>query len=775
MTGAGEVGNIAGICAVKQMAVPRALAAVTVSAVVCAGQAQEFLQDCIESTMDHQAEKPYLLLISIHGLIRGHDLELGRDADTGGQTKYVVDLVKTLAKRDDIGAVDLATRRIVDPDLSDDYAREVEPLGPRARIVRLDCGPPGYVAKEVLWDHLDSFADNLLEWLDQQPRLPSILHSHYADAGYVGVRVSNQTGVPLVHTGHSLGRDKRRQLLAKGHRREHIETAYNLTRRIEAEEEVLANAALVIASTRNEVEEQYELYDYYQPERLAVIPPGTDLRQFRPPDRKATDVRFAKELKRFLRKPDKPMILTLSRPDERKNIVTLLSAYGESVSLRKQANLVIVVGNREDIRDMDSGPQAVLTEILMLIDNYDLYGQVAVPKRHRPAEVAEIYRLAAILGGVFVNPALTEPFGLTLLEAAASGLPLVATENGGPTDIIGACRNGLLVDPLDSGSIARALQQLLGNQDLWHTCARNGLQGVRKHYSWQAHTEGYLDAVRPLFDRREPLPRKTTERGPMHYHDRSLFSDLDQNLLGNPTGLRQLIEVLHDHRRSASFGIATGRQLTSALAVLKKYAIPMPDVLITGLGTEIHYGRDLTADDAWADHIDHLWSPKAVRRLLDGLPGLILQPRREQSHFKVSYHYDPGKAPAVDEINALLRQEEQTVNVIHAFGQFLDIIPVRASKGLALRYFAQQWGIPLERILVAGGSGADEDMMRGNTLAVVVANRHHEELSQLDDQHRIYFAENSFAPGILEAIEYYDFYGTCRSGQGRNPTGSAGR
>ena len=41
----------------------------------------------------------YLVLISIHGLIRSHDLELGRDADTGGQTKYVVDLAKALADK----------------------------------------------------------------------------------------------------------------------------------------------------------------------------------------------------------------------------------------------------------------------------------------------------------------------------------------------------------------------------------------------------------------------------------------------------------------------------------------------------------------------------------------------------------------------------------------------------------------------------------------------------------------------------------------------------
>jgi sucrose-phosphate synthase len=80
---------------------------------------------------------------------------------------------------------------------------------------------------------------------------------------------------------------------------------------------------------------------------------------------------------------------------------------------------------------------------------------------------------------------------------------------------------------------------------------------------------------------------------------------------------------------------------------------------------------------------------------------------------------------------------------------------------LALRWVAAQRDIPLERILTAGGSGGDEDMMRGNTLAVVVANRHFEELSDLENAERIFFATRPFAEGILEAIEYYDFFQSC--------------
>jgi sucrose-phosphate synthase len=202
-----------------------------------------------------------------------------------------------------------------------------------------------------------------------------------------------------------------------------------MVRRTDAEEEILANAALVITSTHNEIDAQYGLYRYYDPKCMSVIPPGTDLTLFHPPQGKE-ETAFATQLPRFLNEPDKPLLLALSRPDERKNILTLIEVFGESHTLQQVTNLLIIAGNRDDIRDMESGAQSVLTNILVLIDSYDLYGKVAVPKAHSSDEVPAIYRLAASSRGVFINPALTEPFGLTLLEAAASGLPIVATENG---------------------------------------------------------------------------------------------------------------------------------------------------------------------------------------------------------------------------------------------------------------------------------------------------------------------------------------------------------
>ena len=529
--------------------------------------------------MSKHDEGMYLLLISIHGLIRGHDLELGRDADTGGQTKYVLDLARALAGHEGVERVDLVTRRVVDPAVSDDYAVPVEPLSDKARIVRLDAGPEAYIPKEQLWDHLDSFMDNLLNWLNAQPRLPDRVHSHYADAGYVGVRLSSLLGIPLIHTGHSLGRDKRKQLLAKGLSRREIDKVYNMERRIDAEEEVLANADLVITSTHNEIEEQYGLYNYYDPARMVVIPPGTDLTQFHPPQA-GERIGFADQLARFLKAPHKPLILALSRPDERKNILTLIEAFGESPALQETANLLIIAGSRDDIRDMDNGAQSVLTNILLLIDNYDLYGRVAIPKGHRADEVPGIYRLAAASGGVFINPALTEPFGLTILEAAASGLPVVATENGGPVDIIANCQNGVLVDPLDKTAITRALLKLLRDGEAWKQAARHGIEGVRRHYSWQAHTDTYLRRLAPLSGKHRPMPGERPARA-FRYRDRAIFTDLDQNLEGDPKALQHFSGVVRENRKCVVFGIATGRRIDSALAQIKKYGIPAPDVLIS--------------------------------------------------------------------------------------------------------------------------------------------------------------------------------------------------
>lgn len=705
------------------------------------------------------SEKPglYIVLISVHGLIRGHNLELGRDADNGGQITYVVELARALAAHANVARVDLLTRLVDDAKVSPDYAQPLEPLAPGAYIVRLPCGPRRYLRKEVLWPHLDSFIDHALQHVRRVSRVPDVIHSHYADAGYVGAPLASLLGVPLIYTGHSLGRVKRKRLLEQGLKESVIESHYNMSTRIEAEERTLDIAVRVVASTRQEVEEQYSLYDNYQPRRMRVIPPGVDLSRFHPPARNEPVPTIKAVLERFLDDPDKPMILAMSRPDERKNISTLIRAYAENSQLRAMANLVLIAGNRDDIATMERGPRDVLTHILLLIDRYDLYGSVAFPKHHEADDVPALYRLAAKSRGVFVNPALTEPFGLTLVESAASGLPIIATEDGGPRDIIDYCKNGKLIDPLDAERMAQTIVEVLSNSARWRRWSKNGVRGAHNYFTWATHVRRYLTSVRRVANVNNERPASVF-KSRLPTVDRILICDIDNTLTGDREGLKVLMQRLHEADGKIGFGIASGRSIETVVRVLKEWDVPMPYLYITAVGSEIYYRPRRVQDMAWARHIDYRWKPDALHEAISKLPGIRAQPRDRQRKFKLSYYINPKLAPSLREIKRQLRQRDLHANVIYSHQKFLDILPIRASKGLALRYLSLKWGVPTEHFLVAGDSGNDEEMLIGNTLGVVVGN-YSQELEKLRGKSRIYFSKSQYAWGILEGIEHYDFLG----------------
>jgi sucrose-phosphate synthase len=327
--------------------------------------------------------------------------------------KYVVELARALAATAGVHRVDLLTRQISCPDVDWTYGEPVEMIthhhaddgdlgsGGGAYIVRLPCGPRDkYLPKESLWPHIPEFVDralahvtNVARALGDQlhpdavagagspaPVWPYVIHGHYADAAEVAAHLASALNVPMVMTGHSLGRNKLEQLLKLGRMpRAEIQGTYRIARRVEAEETGLDAAEVVVTSTKQEIEEQWGLYDgfdlmverklrvrrrrgvsclgRYMP-RMVVIPPGMDFSYVDTQDLAAdgggdADLQMIisssskkplppiwSEVLRFFANPHKPMILALSRPDPKKNVTTLLKAYGESRHLRELANLV---------------------------------------------------------------------------------------------------------------------------------------------------------------------------------------------------------------------------------------------------------------------------------------------------------------------------------------------------------------------------------------------------------------------------------------------------
>lgn len=694
-------------------------------------------------------------LISLHGLIRAKDPELGRDADTGGQIKYVLELAKELSEQANVAEVELLTRQVIDPKISDDYAQLEEEISPHAKIVRIPFGPKRYLRKESLWPYLEMFIDQTLAHF-KRSGLPDLIHGHYADAGLAGAQLARLLHIPFVFTGHSLGRVKKQRLSLGKTDTDSLEKKYKFTTRIEAEEIALETASMVVTSTNQEVQQQYALYDHYEPSRMEVIPPGVDLSNFQPPAEDWKTPAIADDLERFLREPDKPVILTMARPDERKNLEMLVRVYGESEQLQKMANLVMVMGTRDDINELPKSQQSIINNVLQLIDRYDLYGKVAYPKSHTPSDVPELYRWAESLNGVFVNPALTEPFGLTLLEAGATGLPIIATNDGGPRDIIANCRNGLLVDPLDSDAIETALKRALTEPEQWKDWSENGITGTREHYSWANHAQRYLRDIDDILSHASaPVLSDKPKVRRLPEFDRLIITDLDNTLTGDNEALEHLVDLIREHDH-IGFGVATGRRLDSAMALIEQLGLPKPDLIDTDCGTQLHYGEGLTPDRSWQKSIGYAWRPDEIREALAEVPGLFVQEGDHQSEFKISYEVDTKLSPGIVKIKKILREAGLRARVIMSLGMYLDIIPVRGGSDLSMRHVLWKWGFAPERVLVAGDSGNDAGMLLGRTLGVVVAN-HSKELERLRNRPRVYFAESAHAAGILEGIEYYNF------------------
>ncbi len=606
-----------------------------------------------------------------------------------------------------------------------------------------------------MWPYIEMFVDQTLVHF-RRTGLPDVIHGHYADAGLAGAQLARLLHIPFIFTGHSLGRVKQQRLSLGRANLESLERKYKFGARIEAEEIALETASMVVTSTSQEVQDQYELYDHYVPSRMEVIPPGVDLTAFHPPNDDWQQPPIADQISRFLKAPSKPMILTMARPDERKNLEKLVEVYGQSEELQQRANLVMIMGTRDDMHELPKGQQAVIQNVMYLIDKYDLYGKVAYPKTHKPQEVPDLYRMAAQSRGLFVNPALTEPFGLTLLEAGATGLPIVATNDGGPRDIIANCDNGLLVDPLDSEAIEMALLRVLTQPDQWQQWSQAGIEGTRKHYSWEHHADRYLRDLNDILQN-SPAPvlsDRSRERRLPEF-DRLIITDLDNTLTGDEQALSEFCDLIRQHDY-IGFGIATGRRLDTAMELIEELGLPKPDLIDTDAGTQLYYGDQLTPDLSWRKQIGYAWQRDEIERLLDPIPGFFRQEEIHQSEFKISYSIDTSIAPSTTAIKKLLRENGLRAKVVLSLGMYLDVIPVRGGSDLSLRHLLWKWGFSPERVLVAGDSGNDAGMLLGRTLGVVVGN-YSSELERLRDLPRVYFASAPHARGILEGIEYYQF------------------
>lgn len=663
----------------------------------------------------------YVMHIALGGCISKPPIRYGLTQDTGGHIAYILGAAAAQARLPEVSRVDILTRLFDDPALGPDHAVPVQQVGPRLRILRLKGPSDAYLTKEALAAELPALTGAFLDLLSHLPRRPDILHCHFADAAELGAAARARFGIPMIYTPHSLAIDKQGCM------------GGDCGDRIRRERAAITGADAIIASSRDEAERQVTAYDPASAGRVWRINPGITLPAAR------DDSPARRLLADGLDRPDLPFLLAIARPVEKKNLAGLMRAYRASPPLQAAANLVIVAGQEGS----EAEQRTVRADLAAIART--LPGKVLLPACHDATLVPQLYRLAAAQGGVFVNPALHEPFGLTLIEAARFGLPVVATRNGGPVDILGTIGHGLLVDPQSPGGIADACLSLIGDRDEWRRRSDNALKS-HKQFDWNA----WADRV-SLIARR--LTRKSAPLRPAPLPRTVLAFDVDGTLTGcaaSAQAFGRWMAGAPSRRQHAV--IATGRSLPEARRILADWSLPETPVMIASVGSEIWRADrrgSLALCGDYADWIGRDWRPDAIRDVLAGMP-VRWQARHDQRAWKISLF---GSEAQAWDIQDALGGTGLAARVIPSHGRFIDILPQRAGKVGALAFEAARLGLTLADCVAAGDSGNDACMLAAAGRAIVVGNALAE--LRLADRPGLFRASAAHAAGVIEGLAHF--------------------
>ncbi|MGH7903599.1 MAG: glycosyltransferase [Candidatus Dormibacteraceae bacterium] len=385
---------------------------------------------------------------------------LGSSAN-GGMNVYVREVSAALSERGI--ATDIFTRRLR---LSDGP----EWVAPLSRVIYLPAGP-AQLDKYALREMAVPFADAVARFSRREGGGYDLVYSHYWLSGLAGLRLSGGLEVPWMHTAHTLGLVKNRQL-ARGARPEP-------EARVDAERAIARSADLLIASTEREAE---DLIDGHGAERgrVVVIPPGVDLARFGPLSKRQALRRLGYGGSRLL--------LFVGRLERLKGVEVALRAFAMAAGTRHPDVRFLVLG--EDSREADESEKDRLRKLardLGIADRVTFVG--SVPHGQLP------YYYAA--AEACLMPSYSESFGLVGLEAQACGCPVVASNVAGLASVVRDEVTGYLVVGDDATRYADRLGRLLEDPELADQMGRRGILLAQK-FPWSRtadRLQGQIEAL----------------------------------------------------------------------------------------------------------------------------------------------------------------------------------------------------------------------------------------------------------------------------------------
>lgn len=484
-----------------------------------------------------------IAVLSPHGYF-GQENVLGLP-DTGGQVVYILDQVRALEKEMqkrmfdhglDIEPKILIVTRLI-PEAGETSCNvEEEPVKgcDNVHILRVPFRDKEggildkWISRFEVWPYLERFSKEAEQKVvERLGRRPDLLIGNYSDGNLAAYLMARSMGVTQCTIAHAL--EKTKYLYSDLYWQD-MEREYHFSCQFTADLIAMNAADFIITSTFQEIAGsadvvgQYESYssftmpglqrvihgiDTFDPKFNIVSPGADETVYFSYKEQKKRIAELGEtidellyggphpEARGELKENDKPIIFSMARLDNIKNLTGLVKWYGENRELRAKANLVIVGGLVNGAQSFDAEERQQISRMHELFDSFSLDEQVRWLGMRLDKELTgELYRLVADSRGVFVQPAYFEAFGLTVIEAMASGLPTFATQYGGPLEIIVDTVSGFHIDPNHGDASSEIMLDFFTNCEedptYWEQISTAALKRVETNYTWSLYAKRLL-------------------------------------------------------------------------------------------------------------------------------------------------------------------------------------------------------------------------------------------------------------------------------------------
>jgi len=378
---------------------------------------------------------------------------MGKDG-VGGMNVYLRELCSVLSSSPDV-EVDVFTR------CQGQNLDEVKNLKKKLRIIHLKAGPESPMDRIHLYDFLNEFSNNLLDFIRREKGKYDIIFSHYWLSGLIGERIKRCLSIPLIHVFHTLAFLKKRAFWLEG---EH-------PCRIKAEEHLCRTADLIFTSSSFEKKDLICEYGI-ESSHIKVIYPGINASKFSPDRWRSTQLFSGKE-------EGKRVLLYVGRLEPIKGFYSLVEALEvlkqKRPSLYRRLRLLVIGGGSLD----DLNKSFELNRIKKNVKKYSMEDKIQFLGSKRQDQLAAYYTASDAL----VVPSLYESFGLVVLESLACGTPVLLSRIGQMSAIIEEGKNGFSFHAGNPYSIADTIEQFFKHKDdLW--TADKIREKVVKRFSW---------------------------------------------------------------------------------------------------------------------------------------------------------------------------------------------------------------------------------------------------------------------------------------------------